>query len=65
MINPMAVWQYLCARFNLNRRGDEGLVTTEVAVVVFLLVAGAILVVGILMAAAEGNANNVPVPEGP
>lgn len=65
MINPVAVWQYLCARFNLGRRGDEGLVTTEVAVIVFLLVAGAILVVGILVAAAEDNANNVPVPEGP
>jgi hypothetical protein len=65
MINPVAVWQYLCARFNLGRRGDEGLVTTEVAVIVFLLVAGAILVVGILVAAAQDNANNVPVPEAP
>lgn len=65
MINPTAVWQYVCARLDPGRRQDGGLVTTEVAVIVFLLVAGAILVVGILMAAAEGNANNVPVPEGP
>jgi hypothetical protein len=64
MINPVAVWQYLRARFKLDRN-DSGVLTTEAAVIVFVVIVGAITVLGILMAAAEQNANNVPVPEGP
>lgn len=56
------VWNYLRARFDLDVRGDRGVITTEMAVVIFLLVAGAIAVVGILITAATNNAENVPVP---
>jgi len=56
------VWNYLRARFDLEGRGDRGVITTEMAVVIFLLVAGAIAVVGILITAATNNAENVPVP---
>jgi hypothetical protein len=64
MADPRIIWQYLQARFNLDldRSDDSGLVTSEMAVAAFLLVAGAIIVIGLLMAAAEDNAANVPVP---
>lgn len=62
MVDPVAVWQYLRARFDVSRRNDRGVITTEFAVVVFLVVAGAIVVVGILMNAAKDNADNVEVP---
>lgn len=61
MIDPLIIWQYLQARLHLDRR-DAGVITTEMAVAVFLVIAGAIVVIGILMAAAEDNANNVPTP---
>jgi hypothetical protein len=62
MFNPTIVWDYLRARLDLDGRRDDGVLTTEMAVVIFLVVAGAIAVVGILMAAATNNAENVPVP---
>lgn len=51
----------------LHRLRDEqdGLTTTELAVVTFLLVGAAIVVVGIIYAAARSNAENIPVPEAP
>ena len=59
------VWQYLCARFKVDRpRDDRGVITTEFAVLTFLVVAGAIAVVAILMATARNNAENVPVMGG-
>jgi hypothetical protein len=64
MSNLTAAWNYLRARLDLDGRRDNGLITTEMAVVIFLIVAGAITVVGILIAAAMTNAENVPVPEG-
>jgi hypothetical protein len=57
-----AVWTYMRARADLDGRRDDGLITTEMAVVIFLLVAGAITIVGILITAATNNAENVPVP---
>ena len=44
---------------------EDGLTTTEVAVVTFLLVGAAIVVMGIIYAAAKGNAENIPVPNAP
>ncbi len=57
--------QYLIARAQPHRRGDRGLTTTEVAVVTFLLVGAAIVVMGIIYAAAQNNANNIPDPQAP
>jgi uncharacterized Tic20 family protein len=64
MFNPIMVWEYLRARLNRDARQDDGVITTEMAVVVFLVVAGAITVVGILVAAATNNAESVPTPSG-
>lgn len=44
---------------------EEGLTTTEIAVVTFLLVGAAIVVMGVIYAAAKSNADNIPVPEAP
>lgn len=63
MSNLTLVWSYLRARADVASRDDRGVVTTEMAVVIFLLVAGAIAIVGILITAATNNAENVPVPE--
>ena len=38
---------------------------TEVAVVTFLLVGIAIVVLGVIYTAAKGNADNIPTPEAP
>ena len=62
MSNLSLVWSYLRARADVSSRDDRGVVTTEMAVVIFLLVAGAIAIVGILVTAATNNAENVPVP---
>ena len=50
------------ARF---RNEQDGLTTTEIAVVTFLLVGAAIVVMGIIYVAARNNADNIPVPEAP
>lgn len=47
------------------REEEDGMTTTEIAVVTFLLVGAAIVVMGIIYAAAKGNAENIPVPEAP
>ena len=47
------------------RQEEDGMTTTEIAVVTFLLVGAAIVVMGIIYAAAKGNAENIPVPEAP
>ena len=47
------------------RDDEEGLTTTEIAVVTFLLVGAAIVVMGIIYVAARSNADNIPVPEAP
>jgi Flp pilus assembly pilin Flp len=44
---------------------EDGLTTTEIAVITFLLVGAAIVVMGIIYAAAQSNANNIPVPTAP
>ena len=55
----------LVDRLALARDDEDGLTTTEIAVVTFLLVGAAIVVMGIIYAAATSNANNIPVPEAP
>jgi hypothetical protein len=62
MPNLIVAWNYVRAVIDLDDRRDHGVITTEMAVVIFLLVAGAIAIVGILVTAATNNANNVPVP---
>lgn len=47
------------------RRDERGMTTTEVAVITFLLVGAAIVVLGIIYNAAKGNADNIPVPNRP
>jgi hypothetical protein len=67
MFDPLAVWQYLCAYFDVDPhrcRDDRGVITTEFAVLVFIVVAGAIVVAGIVVAAAKNNASSVPTPAG-
>ncbi|MDZ7734472.1 MAG: hypothetical protein U5R31_16615 [Acidimicrobiia bacterium] len=54
-----------CARLGIDPRDDRGLTTTEVAVITFLLVGAAIVVMGIIYAAAQNNANNIPDPPTP
>lgn len=64
-MTPLSVlWQYLSARFDLPARDDRGAVTTEMAVVIFVLVTAAIGVLGVIAAAAMDTANSVPVPSG-
>ena len=56
---------YVLARLDIDPRDDRGLTTTEVAVITFLLVGAAIVVMGIIYTAATNNANNIPDPETP
>lgn len=44
---------------------EKGLTTTEVAVVMFLLVGAATFVMGIISVATTDNAGSIPVPEAP
>ena len=55
---------YAVARLRLGER-DDGLTTTELAVLTFLLVGGAIVVGGIIFNAAKNNANSIPDPQAP
>jgi len=59
------VWAYLLARLRIEERREDGLTTTEIAVVTFLLVGAAIVVMGIIYNAAKDNANNIPDPQAP
>ncbi len=65
-------FDYFCARFDFvppddprRLRGDAGMTTTEVAVITFLLVGAAIVVMGIIYAAAKNNAESIPTPTTP
>ena len=59
------VWTYLLARFDIDPDREDGMTTTEIAVVTFLLVGAAIVVMGIIYTAAKNNANNIPEPSAP
>ena len=65
MPDPRLLFDYLCARFAVDPDDDSGMTTTEVAVITFLLVGAAIVVLGVIYAAAKGNADNIPTPEQP
>ena len=56
---------YFAARLRLGTRADDGLTTTELAVLTFLLVGGALVVGGIIFNAAKNNANAIPDPTQP
>jgi len=58
-------WDYLLARLNIDPDREDGMTTTEVAVITFVLVAAAIVVMGIIFTAAKNNANNIPDPQAP
>ncbi len=58
-------WIYLLARLNIDPDREDGMTTTEVAVITFVLVAAAIVVMGIIFTAAKNNANNIPDPQAP
>lgn len=60
-----AAWHYTLARLGIDPHDERGLTTTEVAVITFLLVGAAIVVMGIIYMAAQNNANNIPDPEAP
>lgn len=60
-----AAWNYTLARLDIDPHDDRGLTTTEVAVITFLLVGAAIVVMGIIYTAAQNNANNIPDPQAP
>jgi hypothetical protein len=64
-IDPRILLSYLQARVHRAGRDERGMTTTEVAVITFLLVGAAIVVLGIIYAAAKGNADNIPVPDRP
>jgi hypothetical protein len=61
----MLIVDYCCARLGIDRHDEAGMTTTEVAVITFLLVGAAIVVVGIIYNAAKNNADNIPAPQQP
>lgn len=63
--DPRLLFAYCCARLGVDHRDERGMTTTEVAVITFLLVGAAIVVLGIIYSAAKGNAENIPTPEQP
>lgn len=56
---------YFCARLGIDPTDDSGMTTTEVAVITFLLVGAAIVVLGIIYSAAKNNADSIPTPSTP
>jgi len=60
-----SLWAYLSLRLSLDERRERGMTTTETAVITFLLVGAAIVVMGIIYNAAKNNANNIPDPAAP
>lgn len=60
-----ALGGYLTDSYARLRDDQEGATTTELAVITFLLVGAAIVVMGIIFAAAQGTANSIPVPQSP
>lgn len=65
MPDPKLIVEYLLIRLHIDRTDERGMTTAEVAVVTFLLVGAAIVVMGIIYAAARGNANSIPTPQVP
>lgn len=65
LLDPRLIHAYLCARLGVTTRDERGMTTTEVAVITFLLVGAAIVVMGIIYSAAKGNAENIPTPAQP
>lgn len=63
--DPRLLFAYCCARLGIDPRDERGMTTTEVAVITFLLVGAAIVVLGIIYSAAKGNADNIPTPAQP
>lgn len=64
------LWYCMCRRLHIDPtrydlRNDDGMTTTEVAVITFLLVAAAIVVLAVIYNAAKSNVDNIPVPEAP
>ena len=51
---------YLAARLRIGERREDGFTATELAVLTMLLVGGAILVAGVIIAAAKGHAERIP-----
>lgn len=58
-------WEYILARLDIDPHDERGMTTTEVAVVTFLLVGAAIVVLGVIYAAAKNNADSIPDPQAP
>lgn len=65
MTTLRALWDYVLARLDIDPDDEAGMTSTEVAVVTFLLVGAAIVVLGIIYQAARGNAENIPDPVSP
>ena len=65
MPDPQLLFAYCCARLRIDPHDERGMTTTEVAVVTFLLVGAAIVVLGIIYNAAKSNADAIPTPEQP
>jgi hypothetical protein len=63
--DPSLLFAYCCARLRIDPRDDRGMTTTEVAVITFLLVSTAIVVLGVIYNAAKGNVDNIPNPATP
>jgi hypothetical protein len=63
--DPRFLVAYCCARLGINPHDERGMTTTEVAVITFLLVGAAIVVLGIIYSAAKSNADNIPTPAQP
>ena len=59
------VWDYILARLDIDPSDEDGLTTTEWAVLTFLAVGAAIVVGKIIFDAAKGNADNIPKPQAP
>jgi hypothetical protein len=63
--DPSLIFDYLCARLGIDPDDDRGMTTTEVAVITFLLVGAALVVLGVIYNAAKGNADKIPNPQQP
>lgn len=63
--DPRLLFAYCCTRLGVDPDDERGMTTTEVAVITFLLVGAAIVVLGIIYSAAQSNANNIPTPAQP
>ena len=61
----LALAGFVTDSYTRLKEEEDGLTTTEIAVVTFLLVGAAIVVMGIIYVAARNNADNIPVPEAP